>query len=189
MAFTLTKQHGLPSAMPHIEYEPDPITDTNADDQLSTEPKKRGPEPEAQEDAEAYLRDVLANGPKPTKQIEVDAKDGYGISRRSLERARKKLGVESFRETVPGPWLLRLPNTASNTANTPKYKHPGDLGGLAETSGKNGDLHPRESNTATLFVQGGVGTNGHSVDDINAVLAQAGEGDGDPRLDDFLQGF
>jgi hypothetical protein len=178
LAFTLTKRHGLESAMPHIEYEPEPITDTNADDQLSNEPRKRGPDAEALDEAKEFLRDALASGPQPTKQVESDAKLGHSITHRTLERARKALGVKAYRDTPTGPWLLRLDNhSASQSANCSEYKQLGDLGGVAEASKKTTKTTPHNNHSARLFVRGDVGSNGHDVDAINAMLCEAGETD------------
>ena len=92
-----------------------------ADDCLAAEQRLERPGPEADElrEAESFLNQALANGPHLTKEVEEESREVHGIKKRTLERARKNLGVESFRETVPGPWFLRLSsNTANNTANS-----------------------------------------------------------------------
>lgn len=58
-------------------------------------------------DAEAFLLEALSAGPRPTKEIEEEARNGHCISAMTLRRARKSIGVEAFRPSVPGPWYLR----------------------------------------------------------------------------------
>ncbi len=168
LAFTLTKRHGLPDAMPHIEYEADPVTDTNADDALSNEPRKRGPAPEAQEEAEQFLRDALADGPQPTKEVEKEAREGYGIASATLKRARKSLGVESYRPVIPGPWMLRLSNTLNKAITDIEGKQHEPLDPLAENTEETTDLDPQESNKFKLFVRGPLGD-----EDGNRAMAEA----------------
>jgi hypothetical protein len=64
----------------------------------------------ALDEAADFLRVELAFGPKPVAEVNRDA-DGLGISRRTLERARKDLGVESRRVGgvgKTGHWVLDL---------------------------------------------------------------------------------
>ncbi|MCA7968228.1 AAA family ATPase [Burkholderia cenocepacia] len=65
-------------------------------------------------DAERFLRDLLSDGPLPTKQIEADAK-GAGYSWATIRRAQKSLGVEVQRHGIPGQkgkgeWRWGLPD-------------------------------------------------------------------------------
>lgn len=62
-----------------------------------------------------FLRFELANGPKPTSQVYAGAME-YGIAVRTLERARKRLGVVHQRCGIPGKKgsgyvVLQLPET------------------------------------------------------------------------------
>ena len=65
-----------------------------------------GPEPTARARAEALLRTMLADGPKSTTAIDEAAK-AQGIAERTLNRARKALGV--IAERVGEHWICRLP--------------------------------------------------------------------------------
>jgi AAA domain len=65
-----------------------------------------GPEPTARARAEALLRTMLADGPKLTTDLDEAAK-AQGIAERTLNRARKGLGVVA--ERVGERWICRLP--------------------------------------------------------------------------------
>ena len=58
--------------------------------------------PEIQEKAEAFLRQVLAAGPRSSSDV-FELSDGAGISRATLRRAREALKVRS----TAGRWELR----------------------------------------------------------------------------------
>lgn len=62
-------------------------------------------------DAEQFLRDLLADGPLPTRQIKADV-DGAGYAWATIRRAQKSLGVEAIREGFGknGTWAWRLPS-------------------------------------------------------------------------------
>lgn len=107
-----------------VVWEPDPVK-TTADEALSIEPLRRGPEPEHQNAAIAFLRDELSDGPRLVKEVERNAKVGHDISHRTLVRAKQELGVKSFRKESSGPWWWKLPES-----NGPIPKQPGPLGTL-----------------------------------------------------------
>jgi hypothetical protein len=157
-----------------VEWEADPVT-TTADEALEPEQRRRGPEPEAHDEAIKFLSDALADGPRPTKEIEQEANDGFGISKRTLKRARSELKVESFRPVIPGPWMLRLPNSANNSANIPRHELLGTLGTLADNPEEIEVFDPFESNSAKYLESGTLGQNGHDPDAINRLLAEAVE--------------
>ena len=123
-----------------LAWETDPVAMT-ADDGLAAEQatKRPGPDAEAQDAAVAWLSTALADGPRPAKDLFDEWKNGQGGSKRTLERAKQVLGVEAYREGVPGPWLWRLLDFGSKVAKQgcqdPKDKEPGDLGNLAENTG------------------------------------------------------
>jgi putative DNA primase/helicase len=60
-----------------------------------------------QDDAKDWLRDFLLAGPVLQKEIR-EAVEANGHSWRTIERAKRDLGIEAFREKVPGPWWWRL---------------------------------------------------------------------------------
>jgi hypothetical protein len=65
--------------------------------------------------AEGYLRKALGDGPRPTKDVEEEAREAHGISKRTLERARKDLRIPAAKRA--DGWWLSLP------------EHEGDLPG------------------------------------------------------------
>jgi len=58
-------------------------------------------------DAEQFLRDLLADGPLPTRQIKADA-DGAGYSWATVRRAQKALGVAAIKGGMKEGWTWRL---------------------------------------------------------------------------------
>jgi putative DNA primase/helicase len=66
------------------------------------------------QDAEQFLRDLLADGPVSTKQVKADA-SGAGYSWRTIERAKRDLGVEAFKAGMKEGWQWICPKTAKNT--------------------------------------------------------------------------
>jgi putative DNA primase/helicase len=65
------------------------------------------------QDAEQFLRDLLADGPLSTKQIKIDA-SGAGYSWRTIERAKRDLGIEASKAGMKDGWQWFLPKTAKN---------------------------------------------------------------------------
>ncbi len=79
--------------------------------------------------AVTFLREELGAGPCPTAQVEKAAR-AEGISRRSLERARSRLGVEARKVGGrDGYWELHLPPEAPPA---PPDGNAGGVGGLRE---------------------------------------------------------
>ncbi len=141
-----------------IVWEQDPVA-MNADDALAAESqaqdRKRGPEAQAQEAASAWLKATLAGGPRRTKELMDEWKNGHGGSERTLKRAKQELGVEAFREEVPGPWSWRLPG---KDAKPPEDEKLGTLGILAETSGNLPGFDTNDPKKAKIQEPGTVGS-------------------------------
>jgi putative DNA primase/helicase len=66
--------------------------------------KKKG---NAAADAEGFLRDRLEIQPREVRDIEDEA-EALGISKRTLERARRKLNVKAEKDGFQGKWRLHL---------------------------------------------------------------------------------
>ena len=69
-------------------------------------------------EAETFLREALADGPRPSKDVEEEAREAHRITSRTLDRARTKLGVIARPEVLVGPngrsrrvWTLSLPGS------------------------------------------------------------------------------
>lgn len=59
------------------------------------------------EEACDFLRDLLAKGPVPTKQIKADA-SGAGHSWATVRRAQKMIGAEAKKQGMEGGWVWQL---------------------------------------------------------------------------------
>jgi hypothetical protein len=128
-------------------------------DALAAPPLPRPDEDASEVDrAAATLRDVLADGPKPVREVERLVNEMTGASKRTIERARAVAGVEPVRVRGPngrhervdlrlGPWstppvpsvggVVRSPDF--NSSNTNEKNHgrqtanstpPADVGGM-----------------------------------------------------------
>lgn len=69
-----------------------------------------------------FLSDVLAQGSVPSKVIKDQAK-AEGISKRTLERASKKLGVKSERSNFGGGTVWYLPNPENQSVAPREHSH------------------------------------------------------------------
>jgi hypothetical protein len=65
-------------------------------------------------DAKQFLREILANGSVAVKEVE-DAAEGNLIRKRTLDRARRELGIKSTKSDFGGGWVLTLPKDAKAT--------------------------------------------------------------------------
>ncbi len=91
--------------------------------QVETQPTDETTE---QEDAEEFLRGLLADGPVASKQVKADA-DGAGFAWATVRRAQKAIGAEAYRagEGIgsKASWFWRLavkPEIAKVLTETPK---------------------------------------------------------------------
>jgi hypothetical protein len=117
----------------------------SADDAVAAEcdATRRGPEATAIRQAEEFLREMLADGPKPQSEI-IEAWEAEGGSIRTLRRAKANLNVWSKRETRHSPWKWGLPETDNNEivrlpslgCQVSREKKLGNLGNLSQNTGK-----------------------------------------------------
>ncbi|MBD0327819.1 MAG: hypothetical protein ICV68_15400 [Pyrinomonadaceae bacterium] len=69
---------------------------------------------DARSEAVEFLNEVLANGAVPASQVKEEAEDA-GVSERTLKRAKKVVGVVTYRENEAGEgrgtgrWMWKLP--------------------------------------------------------------------------------
>jgi len=94
------------SAAAFVQWESEPVT--KSVDEALTAPKRNGPEAEDRREAEEWLRRTLATGPRLAKEAEDEGKAQYAFSQRTIERARKEVGVKAYRPEPLGPWWWRL---------------------------------------------------------------------------------
>lgn len=93
---------------PRVQWEGE--TDHRAADLLDRpDPDERT----ARDEAAAFLRVELSRGPRPVTELKAAAKDA-GLSWRTVERAKKEMGVEARKRGFAGPWCWELPDDASS---------------------------------------------------------------------------
>lgn len=71
------------------------------------------------DEAVDWLSQALAAGPRPAADVIEEAREVQSISKRTLDRARKQLGVDAYRPVNPGKWWWRLADDRHN-ATRPK---------------------------------------------------------------------
>lgn len=101
LAYTIQSERDVPRVAWHpgvVEVDVDEALDSNT---------KRGPDPNARNEAEEWLREALAEGPKATKELRNEAK-AEGIAWRTLRRAKSELGVSARRTRFDGNWEWAL---------------------------------------------------------------------------------
>jgi putative DNA primase/helicase len=94
------------------------------------------------DDAKEFLRELLVDGPVSSKQIRTDI-EGAGHSWRTIQRAKKALGLEAMKDGMKGAWKWKLP---TKDANETEERHAnnvaafGNLGTLRQNSGGDSGL-------------------------------------------------
>jgi|CXWL01.1.fsa_nt_gi putative DNA primase/helicase len=103
------------------------------------------------DDAKDFLRELLTDGPIPSKQIRGDA-EGAGHAWRTIQRAQKALGVVAFKKGMKEGWLWKLdtPSRSEECHEPPKDAVPGAWQ-PSYSSGSLGGLHGND----TILVEGG----------------------------------
>lgn len=101
LAFTIS---GMPA---RIEWEPDPVAMT-ADGVLAAQASGDTSGRTERDDAANWLADLLADGPRPARDVERDAREaGHAIA--TVRRAKAAIGVVSRKPAFGGPWEWALP--------------------------------------------------------------------------------
>lgn len=102
LGFTIT---GSPGA---VQWDSDPVTLTASE--VLNQSMGQGSAANAQTEACAWLRDSLSDGAKPASELKDEAKRD-GFSWRTIERAKKTIGVQSQREgySSNGRWMWVMP--------------------------------------------------------------------------------
>jgi hypothetical protein len=94
-----------------LTWEAQPVAGT-ADQLLAQDEAPTRTESRERDDASAFLRHLLAQGPVASKQVEADAK-ANGIAQRTLWRAKADLGIVAERgkaqDGKPASWYWMLP--------------------------------------------------------------------------------
>ncbi len=129
LAFTV-EPHG-PSGAPVVCWEREPVTIT-ADEAMAPELKRRGPPSDEHDQAVEFLRERLVDEARSAREVIDEAVNGCGIAKRTLDRARRTIGVVAFRREHRGPWWWRL-SDSSDCYN-------GEVEPLAQETWQSGNL-------------------------------------------------
>jgi len=97
----------------------------SADEAVNREPAGQGRAAPERDEATDWLRQALAAGERPAKDLLEQARETEGIAEKTLRRAMKAIGVEAFRPDNPGPWWWRLSSAAH--AQAPQGEGSGHL--------------------------------------------------------------
>lgn len=109
-----------------VSWEPEPVVGVTVEDALGGPGVEPHEERSARESAEDFLRDELADGPRPVRELQAAARNA-GIAWRTVERAKASLGVEARRDGFGGPWRWSL---RSDGRIDRQAANDGETGGL-----------------------------------------------------------
>src|SRR5262245_21562558 len=88
-----------------VDWEREPVTIT-ASEALAAEIGGNAAKP--CEDAETFLRELLADGPVPAKQVRADA-DAVGLAWATIRRAKERIGIKPHKAGMDTGWVWSLP--------------------------------------------------------------------------------
>lgn len=152
-----------------LVWEPEPVQ-LNADGVLAAM-AHRGGKATRRDDAAAWLRDFLSDGPRPAADV-FAAADVAGFPQRTVERAKAAAGVEVSKAGFGGAWVWRLAEPAEDRQLPHEGRHTPELGGLRTKPEESLGNHPKTANSAGLAPLGASGGNLGDGD--------AGDGWGEP---------
>lgn len=112
---------------PVVSWEPESV-DFNADDALSANSKCGGERTE-RDDAADWLRELLADGPCSSKDVESETK-AAGFSMSTVRRAKAAIGVKARKLDFGAGWAWELPEEDAHTK--PKMPTPESVSTFAE---------------------------------------------------------
>ncbi len=135
---------------PVVKWEADPV-EISADEALRPDNGRGDGDTSALDEAKDWLQDALVNGPRPVKEILVQTRHD-GISKRTLDRAKKTLNVAVSKKGFNAGWTWRLPGAPASPAQA-EDRHPqecqnpqqetlatfGDVGNLRQKPKEFGD--------------------------------------------------
>jgi len=95
-------------------------------DEILAQPSS-GDERSALDEACDFLRDELADGPVPAKELMGDRRRQAGIAEVTLNRARRQLRVQSSPNAFGGVRMLSLPADSQSRSSNPSADHPREM--------------------------------------------------------------
>ena len=101
LAFTIA---GEPAS---VSWDPEPV-EMSADDAIAREYGNGAAQTTALDEAARWLQEMLDAGPVAAKELK-DLARADGLSLRTLERGKAKLGVVACPDGFGGPWVWKLP--------------------------------------------------------------------------------
>jgi AAA domain len=116
-----------------------------------------GYEPGEKTRADAFLRKALASGPRRSKDVEEEALQVHGIAKRTLDRARRSLGIPAVKG-ASATWWIALPEHEDDLREAAADDLPAKTAKDAKDA-KDGTVgnHAKDANSAS---PGDVGTVG-----------------------------
>ena len=106
-----------------VVWELDPVR-MHADDAFAAEMRTNngsGSRGSERREAAEWLREELADGPKPASEV-IEAGEHCGFTKRTVQRAFSEIGGERKKGEFNGPWLWSLPADRSPTLFSPAPK-------------------------------------------------------------------
>jgi AAA domain len=126
----------------------DGLSERSVRDILSVQPG--GEERDALARAVDYLRKALADGPRPTKDVEEEAREVHRITKRTLDRARSDLKIRTAKRG--NAWWVSLPEHEGDLSALPakaaKDAKDGTVGNIAKVAKS---TSPREVGTVGIL--------------------------------------
>jgi putative DNA primase/helicase len=108
-----------------VAWDAEPVT-TTADQALAAEAAGDGSRT-ARGDAEEFLRELLASGPIPQKEVK-GAAEGAGLAWATVRRAKDRLGIKPHKAGMDGGWLWGLTRRCSSSPEDAHYKDVSTFG-------------------------------------------------------------
>lgn len=105
MLFSMSEADGRKGERPRIRFVE--FSDITADEYLSDEKDRPGPDQDAREDARAFLQNYLAEEPKKAAECKAQGQ-ARGLSHSTLSRAKEDLKIVSYRNGTV--WFWKLPD-------------------------------------------------------------------------------
>jgi hypothetical protein len=104
-------------------------SDRSVADILSDRDRNGRNDGDDQDEVEAWLAELLADGPMAANDI-YRAADANGYSKDRAKRAKKKLGIEAIHPDIKGPWFWEMPQGSTKERKGAVFPNPRSLGSL-----------------------------------------------------------